>query len=188
MTEDEIFEAIEEHAADGVDFVTVHCGVTRAALDRMRRQGRLMDVVSRGGAFLVTWMVANDRENPLWRDFGRLVEIAARYDLALSLGDAMRPGCIADANDRAQFQELIALGELRAHAHREGVQTMIEGPGHVPIHQIEENVKLEKALCGGAPFYVLGPLVTDVAPGYDHIACAIGGAVAGAARRTSSAT
>lgn len=181
MTEDEIFEAIEEHAADGVDFVTVHCGVTRAALDHMRRQGRLMDVVSRGGAFLVTWMVANDRENPLWRDFGRLVEIAARYDLALSLGDAMRPGCIADANDRAQFQELIALGELRAHAHREGVQTMIEGPGHVPIHQIEENVKLEKALCGGAPFYVLGPLVTDVAPGYDHIACAIGGAVAGAA-------
>ena len=181
MTEDEIFEAIEEHGRDGVDFVTVHCGATLAALERLKKQGRVMDIVSRGGAFLVTLMVANGRENPLYRDFGRLVEIAARHDMALSLGDAMRPGCIADANDRAQFQELLTLGELRAHAHREGVQVMIEGPGHVPIHRIEENVKIEKEVCGGAPFYVLGPLVTDVAPGYDHIACAIGGAVAGAA-------
>lgn len=181
MTEDGIFGAIEEHGRDGVDFVTVHCGVTLAALERLKEQGRVMDIVSRGGAFLVTWMVANGRENPLYRDFGRLVEIAARYDMALSLGDAMRPGCIADSNDRAQFQELITLGELRSHAHREGVQVMIEGPGHVPLHRIEENVKLEKEICGGAPFYVLGPLVTDVAPGYDHVACAIGGAVAGAA-------
>lgn len=181
MTEDEIFAAIEAHAADGVDFATVHCGVTRAALERLKRQGRVMGIVSRGGAFLVTWMVANDRENPLYRDFGRLVEIAARHDMALSLGDAMRPGCVADANDRAQFQELITLGELRAHAHGEGVQVMIEGPGHVPLHRIEENVRIEKEVCGGAPFYVLGPLVTDVAPGHDQIACAIGGAVAGAA-------
>lgn len=181
MTEDEIFGAIEAHGRDGVDFVTVHCGVTRAALGRLKAQGRVMDVVSRGGAFLVTWMVANDRENPLYRDFGRLVEIAKRHDMALSLGDAMRPGCVADSNDRAQFEELITLGELRAHALREGVQVMIEGPGHVPLHRIEENVRLEKEVCGGAPFYVLGPLVTDVAPGWDHVACAIGGAVAGAA-------
>jgi phosphomethylpyrimidine synthase len=181
MTEDEIFGAIEEHGADGVDFVTVHCGVTRAALGRLRSQGRVMDVVSRGGAFLVTWMIANDRENPLYRDFGRLIEIAKRFDMALSLGDAMRPGCVADSNDRAQFEELITLGELRAHALREGVQVMIEGPGHVPIHRIEENVRIQKEVCGGAPFYVLGPLVTDVAPGWDHVVCAIGGAVAGAA-------
>jgi len=178
MTPDEMFDAIEEHARDGVDFVTVHCGVTLSALERLRKGKRILDVVSRGGAFLVTWMVANERENPLYSDFGRLVEMAARYDLTLSLGDGMRPGCLADANDRAQFQELITLGELRSLALAEGVQVMIEGPGHIPLGAIEENVKLEKEICGGAPFYVLGPVVTDVAPGYDHITSAIGGAIA----------
>ncbi len=178
MTADDIFSAIEEHGTDGVDFITVHCGVTLSSLERLRSEGRILDVVSRGGAFLVTWMVANEQENPLYSDFGRLVEIAARYDITLSLGDGMRPGCLADANDRAQFQELIILGELQAYALREGVQVMIEGPGHVPLDKIEENVKLEKEICHGAPFYVLGPIVTDVAPGYDHITSAIGGAVA----------
>jgi phosphomethylpyrimidine synthase len=181
MTPDDMFDAIEEHGRDGVDFVTVHCGVTLAALERLKKQGRVLDVVSRGGAFLVTWMVANGRENPLYSDFGRLVEIAARYDMTLSLGDGMRPGCLADSNDRAQFQELVTLGELRGQALSGGVQVMIEGPGHVPLDRIEENVKLEKEICGGAPFYVLGPVVTDVAPGYDHITSAIGGAVAGRA-------
>ena len=181
MTADEIFGAIEDHGRAGVDFITVHCGVTLSAIERLKREGRVLDVVSRGGAFLVTWMVANGKENPLYSDFGRLVEIAGKYDMALSLGDGMRPGCLADANDRAQFQELITLGELQSYAFREGVQVMIEGPGHVPINMIEENVKLEKELCHGAPFYVLGPLVTDVTPGYDHITCAIGGAIAASA-------
>jgi phosphomethylpyrimidine synthase len=178
MTKDDIFGAIEEHGKDGVDFITVHCGVTLSSLERLKKEGRVLDVVSRGGAFLVTWMVAGGRENPLYSDFGRLVEIAARYDMTLSLGDGMRPGCLADANDRAQFQELITLGELQAYAFSEGVQVMIEGPGHVPLDMIDENVRLEKELCHGAPFYVLGPIVTDVAPGYDHITSAIGGAVA----------
>jgi phosphomethylpyrimidine synthase len=181
MTADDMFAAIEEHGRDGVDFITVHCGVTLSSLERLRREGRILDVVSRGGAFLVTWMIANGKENPLYSDFGRLVEIAARYDMTLSLGDGMRPGCLADANDRAQFQELITLGELQTHAFGEGVQVMIEGPGHVPLGKIEENVRLEKEVCHGAPFYVLGPLVTDVAPGYDHITSAIGGAIAASA-------
>jgi phosphomethylpyrimidine synthase len=181
MTEDEIFRAIEAHAAGGVDFATVHCGVTRFSIERLKIESRILNVVSRGGAFLLTWMIANDKENPLYSDFGRLVEIARRYDMTLSLGDGMRPGCLADANDRAQFQELLTLGELQQYAFREGVQVMIEGPGHVPIDRIVENVKIEKAACHGAPFYVLGPLVTDVAPGYDHVACAIGGAIAAAA-------
>lgn len=178
MTADDMFNAIQAHGEDGIDFVTVHCGVTLSSLERLRNEGRILDVVSRGGAFLVTWMIANGKENPLYSDFGRLVELAARYDMTLSLGDGMRPGCIADANDRAQFQELITLGELQQYAFREGVQVMIEGPGHVPLDKIEENIRLEKEICHGAPFYVLGPLVTDVAPGYDHIVCAMGGAIA----------
>ena len=181
MTADEIFASIEEHGGDGVDYITVHCGVTLASLERLRKEGRILDIVSRGGAFLVTWMVSNGKENPLYEDFGRLVEIAKRHDMALSLGDGMRPGCLADANDRAQFQELIILGELQAFATAEGVQVMIEGPGHVPLDMVEENVRLEKELCHGAPFYVLGPVVTDVAPGYDHITSAVGGAMAAAA-------
>lgn len=181
MTPDDMFGSIEAHGEDGVDYITVHCGVTLSSLERLKAEGRVLDVVSRGGAFLVTWMVANGKENPLYSDFGRLVEIAKKYDMTLSLGDGMRPGCIADANDRAQFQELITLGELQGYALAEGVQVMIEGPGHVPLGMVEENVRLEKELCHGAPFYVLGPLVTDVAPGYDHITSAIGGAIAAAA-------
>jgi phosphomethylpyrimidine synthase len=140
-----------------------------------------MDVVSRGGAFTIEWMAYNQRENPLFEHFDRLLEIAREYDLVLSLGDGFRPGCLADATDRAQLHELILLGELAQRAQDSGVQVMIEGPGHVPINQIEANIVLQKRLCHGAPFYVLGPLVTDIAPGYDHIACAIGGAIAAAA-------
>lgn len=179
MTADSIFAVIEEQARDGVDFMTVHSGVTRAALGALREQGRVMDVVSRGGAFLIGWMIHNDRENPLYEHFDRLLDIAAAYDVTLSLGDGMRPGCLADASDRAQFEELLTLGELVRRARAAGVQAMVEGPGHVPLNQIRANVELQKAACRGAPFYVLGPLVTDVAPGYDHITSAIGGAVAG---------
>jgi len=178
MTPDDIFRVIERHAEDGVDFVTVHCGVTLSTLERLRAQGRITDIVSRGGAFLATWMIYNERENPLYEHYDRLLEIALQYDVTLSLGDGLRPGCLADATDRTQVQELIFLGELTERALDAGVQVMIEGPGHVPLDQIQANVLLEKKLCNGAPFYVLGPLVTDVAPGYDHIVCAIGGALA----------
>jgi phosphomethylpyrimidine synthase len=181
MTTDDLFGVVERHAKDGVDFVTVHCGVTRGSIERLRRQGRVTDIVSRGGAFLTEWMILNESENPLYEQYDRLLELAHEYDVTLSLGDGLRPGCIADATDRAQVHELVVLGELRDRAMRAGVQVMIEGPGHVPLDQVEANVLMEKRLCGGAPFYVLGPLVTDVAPGYDHIACAIGGALAGAA-------
>jgi phosphomethylpyrimidine synthase len=181
MSTDEIFAAIEEHAKDGVDFMTVHCGVTQASLARLKRQKRMTDIVSRGGAFLMGWMLHNDRENPLYEYFDRLLELAFEYDFALSLGDGLRPGCLADATDRAQVQELIILGELVERAKEAGVQAMIEGPGHLPLDQIATNVQLEKSLCRGAPFYVLGPLVTDVGAGYDHITAAIGGAVAAAA-------
>lgn len=181
MTPDELFGVIEEHAKDGVDFVTVHCGVTKKAIERLREDSRILDVVSRGGAFLIEWMVYNDKENPLYENFDRLLDIAKRYDLTLSLGDGFRPGCLADATDRSQIEELVTLGELRDRAHTEGVQTIIEGPGHVPLHQVELNIKMQKEICKGAPFYVLGPLVTDIAMGYDHIAAAIGGAIAGAA-------
>jgi phosphomethylpyrimidine synthase len=175
---DELFEVIEEHARDGVDFFTVHCGVTYDAVERLRREGRVTDIVSRGGALMVGWMLHHQRENPLYAEYDRLLEIARRYDVTLSLGDGLRPGCLLDATDRAQIQELIVLGELVERAWEAGVQVMVEGPGHVPLNQIEANVLLEKRLCHGAPFYVLGPLVTDVAPGYDHIVAAIGGAVA----------
>ncbi|MCK4261563.1 phosphomethylpyrimidine synthase ThiC [bacterium] len=181
MEEDDIFSAIERQAEDGVDFVTLHCGVTLETLERLRREGRVTDVISRGGAFLVTWMVHNEQENPLYEKYDRILEIAKKYDVTLSLGDGMRPGSIADSTDRAQVQELILLGELAQRAWDEGVQAMIEGPGHIPLNEIEANVLLEKKLCRGAPFYVLGPLVTDIAPGYDHITAAIGGAIAAGA-------
>ncbi|MBI4653745.1 MAG: phosphomethylpyrimidine synthase ThiC [Nitrospirae bacterium] len=181
MTADDIFTAIQEHAEEGVDFVTVHSGLTMKTIETLRNEGRILDIVSRGGAFLVEWMIYNNRENPLYEDFDRLLEIAKEYDLTLSLGDAARPGCLADATDRTQIDELITLGELRARANEASVQVIIEGPGHVPLNQVELNVKLEKEICKGAPFYVLGPIVTDIAMGYDHIAAAIGGAVAGAA-------
>jgi phosphomethylpyrimidine synthase len=176
-----LFRVIEQQAEEGVDFVTVHCGVTLSSVERLKRQGRIMDVVSRGGAFHLEWIIENGAENPLFTQYDRLIEIAKKYDVTLSLGDGMRPGCLADATDRAQIEELITLGELRDIAHEAGVQVMIEGPGHVPINQVETNIRLQKELCKGAPFYVLGPLVTDVAPGYDHITSAIGGAIAGAA-------
>ena len=181
MTADDLFSAIEEHAQDGVDFITVHCGVTQSAIARLREQGRVADVVSRGGAFLIGWMLHNERENPLYEYYDRLLEIARQFDVTLSLGDGMRPGCLADATDRAQLEELLVIGELVNRAHQAGVQAMVEGPGHLPLNQIEANVRLEKAVCKGAPFYVLGPLVTDIAAGYDHITGAIGGAIAAAA-------
>jgi phosphomethylpyrimidine synthase len=181
MTVDDIFSVIEEHARDGVDFITVHCGVTRGAIAALKEQGRVTDIVSRGGAFMTGWMLHNDRENPLYEEYERLLEIAREYDVTLSLGDGMRPGCLADATDRAQVEELITLGGLVERAWKAGVQVMVEGPGHVPLHQIEANVRLQKAICKGAPFYVLGPLVTDIGAGYDHITAAIGGAIAGAA-------
>ncbi|MFA5073783.1 MAG: phosphomethylpyrimidine synthase ThiC [Nitrospirota bacterium] len=176
-----LFKVIEGQAEEGVDFITVHCGITRSSVERLQRQGRIMDVVSRGGAFHLEWILYNDAENPLYTQYDRLIEICKKYDVTLSLGDGMRPGSLADATDRAQIEELIILGELRDRAHEAGVQVMIEGPGHVPINQIEMNIKIQKELCKGAPFYVLGPLVTDVAPGYDHITSAIGGAISGAA-------
>jgi phosphomethylpyrimidine synthase len=178
---DYMFEILERQAADGVDFFTIHAGVTRLALDVLKKNPRILDIVSRGGAFLAEWILENGRENPFYEYFDRVLDIAARHDVTLSLGDGLRPGAIADATDLAQISELVTLGELRRRALKKGVQVMIEGPGHVPIDQIEANVRLEKAICGGAPFYVLGPLVTDTAPGYDHITAAIGGAVAGAA-------
>ncbi len=181
MSPDDLFEVIEDHAKDGVDFVTVHCGVTRKAIERLREDSRILDVVSRGGAFLLEWMIYNGKENPLYEHYDRLLGLAKKYDLTLSLGDGFRPGCLADATDRSQLEELVTLGELRDAAVAEGVQVIIEGPGHVPLNQVELNIKMQKEICKGAPFYVLGPLVTDIAMGYDHIASAIGGAIAGAA-------
>lgn len=181
MTADEFFQVIEDHAEDGVDFITVHCGVTLSAIERLKHDPRMLNVVSRGGSFILEWMVFNERENPLYEQYDRLLELSRKYDLTLSLGDGFRPGCIADATDRSQIEELITLGELRDRALDAGVQAMIEGPGHVPINQVEMNIKLQKEICKGAPFYVLGPLVTDLGMGYDHITSAIGGAIAGAA-------
>ncbi len=181
MEVEDLFHVIERQAEEGVDFMTVHCGVTQSALERLRRSRRLMGIVSRGGSFLAEWMIYNGRENPLYEYYDRLLEIAKTYDVTLSLGDGLRPGCLADATDRAQVEETIILGELTERAWAEGVQVMIEGPGHVPLDQIEANILIEKRICKGAPFYVLGPLVSDITPGYDHITCAIGGAIAGMA-------
>ncbi|MBL7084740.1 MAG: phosphomethylpyrimidine synthase ThiC [Candidatus Omnitrophica bacterium] len=178
MSEKDILEAIEKHAKDGVDFFTLHCGVTGESIARLKAEKRITGVVSRGGAILVEWMSKNKKENPLYEYYDEVLDIAKRYDVTISLGDGMRPGCLADATDRTQIQELVLLGELAQRAKDKGVQVIIEGPGHVPIDQIQANVVLEKRLCHGAPFYVLGPLVTDIAPGYDHITAAIGGALA----------
>lgn len=178
ITVEDIFDALESQAADGVDFFTIHAGVTRPAVETLRRHPRILDIVSRGGAFIAQWMIENGRENPFYSNFDRVIDIAKRYDITLSLGDGLRPGAIADATDGPQIMELATLGELQKKAFRKGVQVIIEGPGHVPLNQIETNVILEKEFCSGAPFYVLGPLVTDIAPGYDHITAAIGGAIA----------
>jgi phosphomethylpyrimidine synthase len=181
MTADDLFGVIEEHAAEGVDFVTVHSGLTMRAVERLKSEGRILDIVSRGGSFLLEWMIYNEKDNPLYEQYDRLLEIALKYDMTLSLGDGMRPGCLADATDRTQLEELLTLGELRDRSVEANVQVIIEGPGHVPLNQVELNVRLEKEICKGAPFYVLGPLVTDIGMGYDHVSAAIGGAVAGAA-------
>jgi len=178
MTADDLFATIERQAEDGVDFMTVHCGVTSRSLEHLRRRTRLTNVVSRGGAFLVGWIVHHGRENPLYEQYDRLLEIARKYDITLSLGDGMRPGSIGDASDSCQIDELLTMAELVERARKADVQVMVEGPGHVPLDQIVANVQLEKRVCSGAPFYVLGPLVTDIAAGYDHIAGAIGGAIA----------
>ena len=178
MTAEDLLQTIEKQAEDGADFMTIHCGVTRAAIEKMRSQKREMDIVSRGGSFIAGWILHNEKENPLYEHYDEILDICAKYDVTISLGDGMRPGCIADATDRAQLTELITLGELVDRAWKRGVQVMVEGPGHVPYDQIAANMKLEKKICRNAPFYVLGPLVTDIAPGYDHITAAIGGTLA----------
>ncbi|MEO0293968.1 MAG: phosphomethylpyrimidine synthase ThiC [candidate division WOR-3 bacterium] len=178
MTEDKIFQVIEEQGEDGVSFMTLHCGVTQKTFEFLKKESRIMDVVSRGGTFLLTWMLYNKKENPLYTHFDRILDIASAYDITISLGDGFRPGAIEDSSDRAQFYELSVLGELSKRAHEKGVQVIIEGPGHVPLNEIEMNIKIEKKLCHEKPFFVLGPVVTDIAPGYDHIVSAIGGAVA----------
>ncbi len=181
MTEDDIFSTIEKHAKDGVDFMTVHCGITKRIVDHIAKHPRLMGIVSRGGTFLAVWMLYNEKENPLYSNYDYLLELAKEYDVVLSLGDALRPGCIFDATDWPQIQELLTIGELVERARKESVQAMVEGPGHLPLNHVEANVQLEKSICKGAPFYVLGPIVTEIAPGYDHIVSAIGGAIAGMA-------
>lgn len=181
MTEDDIFNTIEKHAKDGVDFMTVHCGVTKETVEKLAKQPRLMGIVSRGGTFLAAWMLNNGEENPLYKNYDYLLEIAAKYDFTLSLGDGLRPGCIFDSTDYYQIQELLTIGRLVERAREAGVQVMVEGPGHLPLNHVEINVRLAKSICKDAPFYVLGPIVTEIAPGYDHIVSAIGGALAGLA-------
>lgn len=181
MTATDMLEAVRLHCEDGVDFITVHCGATSGVLKHLKENRRICGVVSRGGTFLVEWMIHNGQENPLYENYDQILAIAQEYDVTLSLGDAMRPGALADAFDRAQVYELNVLAELAQRALDAGVQVMVEGPGHVPLHQVTAQVQLQKELCKGVPFYVLGPIVTDVAPGYDHITSAIGGAIAAAA-------
>jgi phosphomethylpyrimidine synthase len=181
LTADDLFGVIESQAREGVDFMTVHCGLTTRALGRLKEQGRVADVVSRGGAFHLALILHGGKENPLYEQYDRLLDIAAKYDITLSLGDGLRPGSILDATDRPQIEELLTLGELVKRAWARNVQVMVEGPGHVPLDQVEMNVKLQKRICHEAPFYVLGPLVTDIGAGYDHIVGAIGGALAAAA-------
>jgi len=181
MTADIMFKVIEKHARSGVDFMTIHCGVTKALVRKIKDKVRVMDIVSRGGAFLFKWITAKEKENPLYEQYDRLLDIAKKYGVTLSLGDGMRPGCIADAGDMLQIGELRELGKLAKRARKAGVQVIIEGPGHVPLDEIEEQVRLEKKICNNAPFYVLGPLPTDIAPGWDHLTSAIGGSIAAAA-------
>ncbi len=178
MEIEDFLEVIKAQADDGVDFMTIHSGVTKSAVEQMETEGRLLDIVSRGGAFLVKWMKKNKQENPLYTYYDEILNLLREYDITISIGDGMRPGAVLDSTDRGQIQELINLGELAERAWDKGVQVIIEGPGHIPIDEIASNVQLEKKLCHNAPFYVLGPIVTDIAPGYDHITGAIGGAIA----------
>ena len=178
ITAKEWLDIVRMHAQDGVDFMTIHCGLNRETAKRFKNNKRLMNIVSRGGSIIFAWMEMTGEENPFYQYYDEVLEICREYDVTMSLGDACRPGCLADATDTAQIEELIVLGELTKRAWEKDVQVMIEGPGHMPLNQIEANMTIQKTLCHGAPFYVLGPLVTDVAPGYDHITAAIGGAIA----------
>ena len=178
LTKEQLFTAIEDNCRDGVDFITVHCGVTKAVVKALQEQGRTTGIVSRGGSMHASWIQGHGRENPLYENYDELLEIAKKYDVTLSLGDGLRPGCGADAGDRAQVMETIVLGELVNRARKAGVQAMVEGPGHVPLNLVPGMIQSIKTLTQGAPLYVLGPLVTDIAPGYDHITSAIGGTVA----------
>lgn len=178
LTAQDFLDVIRMHAEDGVDFVTLHCGITRKTIEQIKNGTREMNIVSRGGSLVFAWMAMTGEENPFYEYFDEIVEICREHDVTISLGDACRPGCLADATDNCQIEELIRLGELTDRAWARDVQVMIEGPGHVPMDQIEANMKIQETLCKGAPFYVLGPLVTDIAPGYDHITAAIGGAIA----------
>nr|WP_274708334.1 phosphomethylpyrimidine synthase ThiC [Cloacibacillus porcorum] len=180
ITAAEWIDIARMHAMDGVDFMTVHCGINRETAEKFKKNKRLTNIVSRGGSIIFAWMEMTGNENPFYERFDELLDICREYDVTLSLGDACRPGCIADATDASQIGELITLGELTKRAWARDVQVMIEGPGHMPLNQIAANMEIEKTLCHGAPFYVLGPIVTDVAPGYDHITSAIGGALAAA--------
>ncbi|MGB8311154.1 MAG: phosphomethylpyrimidine synthase ThiC [Halobacteriota archaeon] len=179
MTSDDMFNTVRKHAEDGVSFMTIHAGVTLNSLQRLKNSRRIMGVVSRGGAFTIAWMVYNEQDNPFYTEYDYLLEMAEEYDFTISLGDGMRSGCLHDASDRPKFMEYVLLGELVQRAREKGVQTIVEGPGHVPLNEIESNVRAMKSLTNGAPLYLLGPLVTDIAPGYDHITGAIGGALAG---------
>ena len=180
ITSQEWIEIVRMHAEDGVDFMTIHCGINKETAGKFKRNKRLMNIVSRGGSIIFAWMEMTGQENPFYEHYDEILDICREYDVTLSLGDACRPGCLQDATDASQIEELITLGELTKRAWEKDVQIMIEGPGHMPMNQIAANMEIQKTLCHGAPFYVLGPLVTDVAPGYDHITGAIGGAIAAA--------
>ncbi len=180
MKVDGLFEEIEKQCEQGIDYITVHCGVTRKVMELLDNSPRVGGMVSRGGSILALWMKHHRKENPLYEYYDRLLDIAFKYDVTLSLGDGLRPGALADAGDRPQMEELVVLGDLGKRARARGVQVMIEGPGHVPLHEIKSNMQMQKTMCDYAPFYVLGPLTTDIAPGYDHITAAIGGAIAAA--------
>ena len=177
ITTEEWLKIVEMHAEDGVDFMTIHVGINRRTAQRFKENKRLMNIVSRGGSIIFAWMEMTGKENPFYEHYDRILEICREHDVTISLGDACRPGCIDDATDISQIEELVTLGELTRRAWEKDVQVIVEGPGHMPLNQIEANMKIQQTICKGAPFYVLGPLVTDVAPGYDHITAAIGGAI-----------
>ena len=178
LSAQDFIDVVRLHAEDGVDFVTLHCGITRKTIEQIRRHKRKMNIVSRGGSLVFAWMTMTGEENPFYEHFDEILDICEKHDVTISLGDACRPGCLADATDVCQIEELVRLGELTKRAWEHNVQVMVEGPGHVPLNQVAANMQIQQSLCMGAPFYVLGPLVTDIAPGYDHITAAIGGAVA----------
>ncbi len=180
ITSGQWIDIVRMHAEDGVDFMTIHCGINKETADRFKRNKRLMNIVSRGGSIIFAWMEMTGQENPFYERYDEILDICQEYDITMSLGDACRPGCLKDASDISQIEELVTLGELTQRAWEKNVQVMVEGPGHMPLNQIAANMEIQKTLCKGAPFYVLGPLVTDIAPGYDHITSAIGGAIAAA--------